>query len=48
MKIGVAEKYAPINIKGPMGQRYPYPSIWDKNVAANVHIYGVRSFFTTL
>ena len=33
------------NIKVPMGQWYPYPTRWEKNVVAIIHIYGVEAIF---
>ena len=41
-------QYAPISSKGPMGQRYPYLTLWENNIVAVIHIYGVRAFFTIL
>ena len=32
-------------IKGYMGQRYPYPKIWVKNIMVVIHIYGARVIF---
>ena len=41
MEIGV---YGPIltqkNIKGSMGQLYPYSTKWVKNIVVIIHIYG--------
>ena len=28
-----------------MGQRYPYPTRWGKQIVANIHIYGARAIF---
>ena len=46
MDIGVA---APIfthkNIKGYMGQRYTYYTIWENNIVEIIHIYGARAIF---
>ena len=33
------------NIKGYMGQRYPYSTKWMKNIMVIVQIYGARSVF---
>ena len=31
------------HIKGSMGQRYLYPTIWVENIVAMIHIYGARA-----
>ena len=33
------DQYAPIDNKGPIGQQYPYPTIWEKHILAIIHIY---------
>ena len=33
------------NIKGSMGQQYPYSIRWQQNILAIIHIYGDRAFF---
>ena len=33
------------NIKVSMGQRYTYPTRWEKNVVTILHIYGARAVF---
>ena len=38
-------KYAPINIKGSMGQLYPYFTRWEKNIVTIIHIYRAGAFF---
>ena len=44
MEIGV---YGPIltqkNIKGSMGQLYPYSTKWVKNIVVIIHIYGATA-----
>ena len=46
MEIGVyGPTSAHINIKGSMGQKYPYSTRWEQNIVAILHIYGARKFF---
>ena len=35
----------PKNIKGSMGQPYPYPTRWKKKIVAIIHIYGTLAIF---
>ena len=44
MEIGVyGPTSAHINIKGSMGQKYPYSTRWEQNIVAIPHIYGARA-----
>ena len=46
MEIGVAEpKFTQKNIKGSMGQQYPYATRWLKNMVVILHIYVDRDIF---
>ena len=41
MEIGISGKILTHkNTKVYMGQQYPYPIIWEKNIVAIIHIYG--------
>ena len=42
MEVGVV---GPISTKLPIGQQYPYYTIWEQNNVVYIHIYEVRAIF---
>ena len=49
MEIGVAGPiFTQKNIGGFMGQRYPYPTRWEKIILVIIHIYGALAIFILL
>ena len=46
MEIGVVGPiFTHKNIKGYVGQRYPYAIRWEINIAVIIHMYGARAIF---
>ena len=46
MEIGIAGPiFTSKNIKCLMGQQYPYPTKWEKNIVVIIHIYGAIAIF---